>query len=390
MYQAIKSTMKIVADENIPLLKECFGDMGDIVTLPGRAITAADVHDADALLVRSVTRVNELLVGNSPLKFVATATAGIDHIDQQLLEQRGIGFSNAAGCNATAVSEYVLSALDILAEKYGFNLQGRTFGIVGKGQVGSRLVRILQRMGLRVLVTDPLCEKDEEVEFVTLDRLIECCDVISLHTPLTVDGPYPTHHMIQKPQLEAMKDDTVLISAGRGAVIDNLALRQCLEEGKDLKVVMDVWEHEPAVDYELLKRVELASPHIAGYSLDGKIAGTEMIYKSFCKYFGLPARVRTAAITPIPPLRMISFTENVTVQSAASMAIRAVYDIRRDDAWMRGLLRMDKETARQAFDHMRKSYPVRREFNTLRVRLKRCGDDVKESLSSLGFNVIED
>ncbi|MDP0563103.1 MAG: 4-phosphoerythronate dehydrogenase PdxB [Candidatus Endonucleobacter sp. (ex Gigantidas childressi)] len=382
--------MKIVADENIPLLKECFGKMGDVVALLGRGITAADVHDADVLLVRSVTKVDELLVNNTSLKFVATATAGVEHIDKELLKRLGISFFNAEGCNATAVSEYVLSAIDILSERHCFNLRSRTFGIVGMGQVGSRLVNIFQRLGLMVLVTDPLCEKVEGVEYVSLEKLIECCDVISLHTPLTVDGPFSTHHMFKKPELEAMRDGTVLINASRGAVIDNLALRQCLEGGKDLKVVMDVWEHEPDIDCELLKLVDLATPHIAGYSLDGKITGTEMIYKAFCKYFGLPARVRTAAITPIPPLRMMGFVDNSTVENVTSTAIRAVYDIRRDDAWMRQLLLMDKDKARHAFDRMRANYPVRREFSTLRIKLKRCSEEVREKISSLGFNVIDE
>ncbi len=342
------------------------------------------------LLVRSVTRVDETLVGGSSLKFVGTATAGVDHIDQQFLKSSGIGFANAPGCNANAVSEYVLCALDILAEKNSLSLQDRTFGVVGKGQVGSRLVRVLQRLGYKVLINDPLCEKEEGLEFVELDKLIECCDVISLHTPLTTDGPCPTYHLINQQRLEAMKAGTVLISAGRGAVVDNRALRHCLEKGQDLKVVMDVWEHEPAVDFELLKRVELASPHIAGYSLDGKIAGTEMIYKSFCKYFGLPARVRTAAITPISPLRMMSFTENSTIANAASTALRAIYDIRRDDAWMRRLPELENEAARQEFDRMRKRYPVRRELSTLKVRLKHCGSEMAGYLAALGLTVVPD
>ncbi|WP_263078602.1 4-phosphoerythronate dehydrogenase PdxB [Endozoicomonas sp. Mp262] len=382
--------MKIVADENIPLINECFGSMGEIIRLPGRAITSGDVKQADALLVRSVTRVDEALVAGSSLKFVGTATAGVDHIDQSALADRGIGFVSAPGCNATAVSEYVLCALDILAERYRFNLEQRTFGIVGKGQVGSRLMRTLQGLGYRVLVNDPLCERVEGVEFVELDQLIQCCDVLSLHTPLTTDGPFPTHHLINDQRIKAMKPGTVLVSAGRGAVVDNDALRNCLKQGQDLKVVMDVWEHEPSVDHELLGLVDLASPHIAGYSLDGKVTGTEMIYKAFCQYFGLPARVRTAAITPMAPLRMISFTENSTVASAASTALRAIYDIRRDDAWMRRLPELEKEAARLEFDRMRKSYPVRRELSTLKVRLKHCGEEMAGYLAALGLVVVMD
>ncbi|MDB2384609.1 4-phosphoerythronate dehydrogenase PdxB [Endozoicomonas sp.] len=385
---AIIQTMKIVADENIPLLKECFGDIGTIVARPGREMTPADVHDADALLVRSVTRVNQALLEDSSVKFIATATAGVDHIDQEYLEQRQIGFAYAPGCNATAVTEYVLAALDILAEKYGFSLQDRTVGVVGKGQVGRRLVQTLQRMGVKVLVSDPLCEPVEGVALVSLNQLIQCCDVISLHTPLTTTGFHPTYHMIAANELKAMKPGTVLISAGRGAVVDNNALQACLESGQDLKVVIDVWEQEPAVNQGLLTGVELGTPHIAGYSLDGKIAGTELIYRAFCTFFGLPARVRTAAITPIAPLRTMGFAESVSVTAAASLAIRGVYDIRRDDMWMRRLLAMDQASARHAFDRMRKTYPVRREFSTLRMRLQCSDEAARERLVSLGFSVV--
>lgn len=382
--------MKIVADENIPLLTECFSGAGDIVQLPGRAITARDLRHADALLIRSVTRVDAPLLAESSLKFVGTATAGVDHVDRALLARRGIGFASAPGCNATAVSEYVLCALDILAEKYNIDPGRRTFGIVGKGQVGSRLLATLQALGYQVLVHDPLCEPVAGVAFVDLDELIRRCDVISLHTPLTTDGDYPTYHMIDRSRLAAMRPGTLLISAGRGAVVDNQALADCLEQGQDLKVVMDVWEHEPCVDVRLLRHVELASPHVAGYSLDGKVAGTAMIYRAFCQYFGLPARVRTAAITPLAPLRMICFSENSTGTSAASTALRAIYDIRRDDAWMRRLPALDAGAAREAFDRMRKTYPVRRELGTLKVQLKHSRQGVVEHLTALGLTVLPD
>ncbi len=357
--------MKIVADENIPLLDACFGGIADIVTMPGRGITAVDVRDADALLVRSITPVNEALVAGSSLQFVGTATAGTDHIDQLYLKARGIGFASAPGCNAIAVSEYVLAALDNLAEKYRFSLSGKIAGIVGFGQVGRRVAAKLEALGLRVLVSDPLCEQKPGVNFVTLDQLINRADIISLHTPFTREGQYPTYHMINAQRLAAIKNGAVLISAGRGAVVDNQALKACLKSGKDLKVVCDVWESEPDFDSELMAWVDIATPHVAGYSLDGKIKGTVQVYQSFCRHFQLKETVDTQALFPPTELAGFHFSEDVSFGRAMSVLIRAVYDIRRDDAWMRYASTMTTAEKCAAFDRMRKQYPVRRELNTV-------------------------
>ncbi|WP_257266136.1 4-phosphoerythronate dehydrogenase PdxB [Endozoicomonas sp. ONNA2] len=382
--------MKIVADENIPLLMECFGAMGEVVALPGRSISPEDLQDADALLVRSVTKVSRQLVENSSLKFVGTATAGFDHIDRKYLASRGIAFSHAPGCNATAVVEYVLAALDILAERDGFQLRERKVGIIGKGQVGGRLYQTMARLGVEVCACDPLLELKEGNggRFVSVDKLIECSDVICLHTPLTVDGPYPTHHLLGEQQLQAMKPGTVLINAGRGAVIDNTALKHCLREREDLTVVLDVWEYEPDADPELIARIDIATPHIAGYSLDAKIRGTEMIYKALCQYFGLPARVRLPAITPLPVLKQMKFSEGMTFSTTCSIAIRAIYDIRRDDAMMRkGLMGFEESQRKVKFDLLRKNYPERREFSTLRVELKNCAPALVNVFQALQFKV---
>ncbi|WP_257282739.1 4-phosphoerythronate dehydrogenase PdxB [Endozoicomonas sp. SESOKO1] len=384
--------MKIVADENIPLLMECFGVMGEIVALPGRSISPEDVRDADALLVRSVTKVSRQLVENSSLKFVGTATAGFDHIDREYLASRGIAFSHAPGCNAMAVVEYVLAALDILAERDGFQLRDRKVGIIGKGQVGGRLYQMMERLGVEVCACDPwLAAKGSNGDggrYVNVDQLIEWSDVICLHTPLVMDGPYPTHYLIGEQQLEAMKPGTVLINAGRGPVIDNAALKQCLCEREDMTVVLDVWEYEPDADPELMARVDIATPHIAGYSLDAKIRGTEMIYKAMCQHFGLPARVRLPAITPLPVLKQMKFSEGMTFSTTCSKAIRAVYDIRRDDATMRkGLMGAAESQRKLMFDLLRKDYPERREFSTLRVELKNCAAELVPVFQALQFRI---
>ena len=215
--------------------------MGKVVPLQGRNITAEDLQDADALLVRSVTKVNESLIRDSNLSFVGTCTAGFDHLDQHFLTRRDITFTNAPGCNATSVVEYVIAALDVLAERDDFTLRQRVVGVVGNGQVGSRLYQALQRLDVEVYACDPLCAEEEGVRFLELDELIERCDVICLHTPLTKEGEHPTHHMINESRLKAMKPGTVLVSAGRGPVVDNAALKNVLANGQILSVVMDVW-----------------------------------------------------------------------------------------------------------------------------------------------------
>ncbi len=380
--------MKIVADENIPLLMECFGAIGNVVALPGRTISADDLKDADALLVRSITRVDKTLLENSPVKFVGTATAGHDHLDCEYLASRNITFTNAPGCNARAVVEYVLAALDVLAERDGFDLRQRTVGVIGKGQVGGRLYEVLRGLGVKVYANDPLCEPIDSVGFLDLESLIDRCDIICLHTPLTREGDYPSYHLIGTEQLARMKPGTILINAGRGPVVDNRALKKRLQDCPDLSVVLDVWEFEPDVDPGLMQLVDIATPHIAGYSLDGKIAGTGMIYKALCQSFGLPARVRLAAITPDPVLKNIGFSNDATIDDAHSIAIRAVYDIRRDDGVMRKKFSgLDQENRKIAFDLLRRNYPVRREFSTLKVQTKKCTSEVQRALKALNFKV---
>ncbi len=383
--------MKIVADENIPLLKEYFGGVVEVVAKPGRNISPKDLHDADALLVRSVTTVNRQLVEHSALKFVATATAGCDHVDQEYLAAEGIAFSYAPGCNATAVVEYVLAALDILTERQGSALNKRQVGIVGKGQVGGRLFQTMERLGVDVCACDPLlAAQDTQADhrYYSVDELIQRSDVICLHTPLITDGPYPTHHLIDERRLQAMKSGTILINAGRGAVINNTALKQSLTHRDDLAVVLDVWESEPDVDSQLMSQVALATPHIAGYSLDARIRGTEMIYRAFCHYFDVPPQVRLPAINPLPVLKQLRFTAGRCFASTCATAIRAIYDIRRDDAAMRRDLMMSESAQRRkAFDDLRKHYPARREFNTLQVQLKDCAPEVVAAFKALQFRV---
>lgn len=383
--------MHIIADENIPLVQEFFSELGSIETLPGRSMTREQIQKADVLLVRSITNVNQALLEGTKVRFVATATIGCDHIDQEYLSANNIGFANAPGCNANSVVEYVLSVLSLLSDQEDFILKDKTIGIIGAGNVGGRLKDRLEEIGLNVLVNDPPRAEAEGAEgFTDLDELLERSDIISMHTPLIKRGEHPTLHLLNETRINKLKPETVLINSGRGAAIDTLALKTRLQEKGDLYTVLDVWESEPNIDHELLELVDVGTPHIAGYSLDGKLGGTEMVYLSVCQHFGLPARKKLGQLIPEPPLRKISFSNQAHRWQSTLTAIRACYDVRNDDmALRRAFSKAQKKgiTLGQAFDELRRAYPVRREFHTLKVQLKTNQKKLGDQLEKFGFSV---
>jgi erythronate-4-phosphate dehydrogenase len=286
--------MKIVADPNIPFVREAFGALGEIVFVPGRQMDAAIVRDADLLLVRSVTPVNAALLDGSRVKFVATATIGTDHIDLDYLQSRSIGFSSAAGSNANSVAEYVVTAMLEVAHRRKFRLRDKTLGVIGVGNVGTRVSRYAEALGMRVLRNDPPRARTERLtDFVPIERVLSDADIITLHVPLTKEGAHATHHMVAKDTLAALEDRRpILINTSRGAVVDNKALLKAIDGERLGGVVLDVWENEPNISPELLDVVEIGTPHIAGYSFDGKANGTQMIYEAACKFFGIePSRM---------------------------------------------------------------------------------------------------
>lgn len=247
--------MKILVDENMPYARDLFSRLGEVTAVPGRPIPVAQLADADALMVRSVTKVNESLLAGKPIKFVGTATAGTDHVDEAWLKQAGIGFSAAPGCNAIAVVEYVFSSLLMLAERDGFSLYERTVGIVGVGNVGRRLQARLEALGIKTLLCDPpRADRGDEGDFRSLDELVQHADILTFHTPLFKDGPYKTLHLADEKLIRSLKPGAILINACRGAVVDNTALLTSLNEGQKLSVVLDVWEGEPELNVELLKK----------------------------------------------------------------------------------------------------------------------------------------
>ena len=394
--------MQIVADENIPLLEQFFSEFGEIRKVAGRTMTSEDVKDADILLVRSVTKVNEALIANSPLKFIGTCTIGTDHIDLGYLEtlnqqrstnkQQTIAFSSAPGCNAEAVVDYVLSAVSVLIDKRDQIFQDISVGIIGVGNVGLRLRGRLEAMGVTVIAVDPFKAAEEVGELSSLDDALKA-DVVSLHIPITSieeAAEHATYHLINEQRLQQMQPNACLINTCRGSVVDNTALKAHMEQHEGFESIIDVWEGEPNLDLQLMNRCMLATPHIAGYSLDGKMRGTEQVYQACCQTFGLPIRNKLAQYLPEPSIKKIKFGDSVPVRQALRTAIRAVYEVRVDDGIMRSsLLRTNGEVQamRTQFDLLRKNYPLRRDIPTMRVEVPSKRQDLQQALEAAGFDV---
>ncbi len=370
--------LKIVADENIPALERYFASFADLETCSGRAISPELVADAEVLLVRSVTKVDRALLEGSAVKFVGSATIGVDHIDTAYLAQQNIQFAHAPGSNAQSVVEYVCSAICALRGKLG-GVFNKRVAIIGCGNVGSRLALLLKGLGCEVLAHDPFIESLEGLALVSLEEAL-AADIISLHTPLTINGPYPSYHLLDEERLSLLKPGALLINTGRGAVIDNAALLAQLQAGSDLSLVLDVWEHEPQISLELMKRVNIATPHIAGYSLDGKLAGIEMLYQALCRCFQLECTVIAEPID-VQNTLSVDIPASVDPGELFSRMIHQVYDVRLDDQRMRKNIvaeSIDDQTVARQFDLLRKNYPVRREWANYIIQ-----PDTKRDLSSL-------
>jgi erythronate-4-phosphate dehydrogenase len=379
--------MRIIADENIPCVAKAFASLGEVTLLPGRGMQAEQMRAADILLVRSVTRVDARLLAGSNIQFVGSATIGFDHVDRAYLQQQGIGFSTAPGSNATSAAEYVVSALLALAAQQGFDLAGRTVGIIGCGNVGSRVRQKLAALGMNCLVNDPpLQAQGGHDDFVDLDTLLQA-DVITVHVPYTREGPYPTHHLVDAVLMERLRPGAVFINTARGAVTDNAALDVLLQSRSDLSVVLDVWEGEPDISMSLLEKVQLGTPHIAGYSLDGKLRGTEMIYRAACAYFSRPLLWQAADDLPAGLSLDLRQLRAAPLLAQLQTAVFACYDIRQDDASLREQLALPAADRPSRFDRLRKEYPVRREFPQASIITGDPGGEVARALETLGFCV---
>jgi len=376
--------MKIVADENISNVKEFFAGFGEVQLMPGRAINTDAVAEADVLLVRSVTKVDKALLAGSRVKFVGTCTIGMDHIDHHYLQNQGIGFASAPGCNANAVVDYVLCALATVALEQGICLATKTLGIVGLGNVGSRLKIRAEALGLTCVCCDPLLQRQGQEGLVPLAELLAKADIISLHTPLTLDGEDATYHLLNTKNLAQIRHNAILINSARGEVLDNKALSQLLQEREDIRAVLDVWESEPTIAPDLLKQVYIATPHIAGYSLEGKLQGTAMVCRGACDFFGYPQQ---EFIDLFPPKKEVLFVagQDESWEEIVYRVMLACYDIGRDSAALKSLTQFSPEQIGIEFDRLRKEYPLRREFKQTKIISSAIPPELRLKLEVLGL-----
>ncbi|HLU69605.1 MAG TPA: 4-phosphoerythronate dehydrogenase [Fibrobacteria bacterium] len=390
--------MHILVDENIPQGREVFSAYGTVTTFHGRQLTAADVRasGAEALLVRSITKVNASLLEGSNIKFVGTATIGVDHIDHPYLKAHGIGFSAAPGCNARSVAEYFVAALLNLHVRHGLYPEGfddKTLGVVGHGNVGKQVAAIAPALGLNVLVSDPPLQDAGATPppggFHTLHELAARCDVITFHTPLTKTGAHPTLGMADAAFFAALAKPVVLMNMGRGEAFDEEAVIAARDRGLITHLVLDVFPGEPHVNPELGRRAVVISPHIAGYSIQGKLNGTTQVHDAFCRHFGFAPKGGVDYPPPAAPVidfAALNVPSDATVETALDAVVRHAYDISRDDDALRASLGQPDSAA--SFDLLRKRYPVRQEFAGFTV--VNLGGEKKsrvEKLSRLGFQV---
>jgi len=380
--------VKILADQNIPCIADAFGDLGEVVLMPGRDIKAEHLCDCQCLITRTVTRVDAALLENSPVEFVGTATIGTDHMDLDYLRQAGIGYTNAAGCNAEGAAEYVISGLFELSRQRQFDPLQLKAGIVGFGNVGSRLHAKLAALGIDCLVCDPplLQSGTSQQSFVSLDTILAECDFISLHVPLLREGELATFHLLDATRLGSLGEDCVLVNAARGEVVDNVALLELLRQRSGLSVYLDTWENEPLVSRELLQQVDLATPHIAGYSVEGRLRGAQMVLDAACAHFKQTSSWHMSA--QLPPRREIDCRGFGEGAAFWQDLFNRHCDIRRDhDDFIDGLALSDVAFATH-FDSLRRVFPERLEYDRFELQVDAATQPV-ERLRQLGF-VIKD
>jgi len=379
--------MKIIADVNIPFVKEAFGSVGTVMTVNGREITPDTVRGADVLLVRSVTTVNESLLRSSAVKFIGTATIGTDHIDLEYLARQRIGFASAPGSNAVSAAEYVVSSLLTLAETRNFRLSEKTVGIVGCGNVGSNVLTRLKALGMQCKVYDPpRARQFNDREYVTWNEVIQA-DIITAHVPLTLSGEYPTYQMFDQSFFRQLKSNAIFINTARGRAVDESALLSVLQDRSDLCLVLDVWQSEPGISIDLLNRVSIATSHIAGYSLDGKVRGTEMIYKAVCKFYDMTPSWTKPVLPFANSYTAMQFKDDQPDEEVIRQSVFNAYNVMMDDARLRKIADLDPDRRGEYFDSLRKNYPIRREFANFEVIISQGRKQLLNSLTGLGFHV---
>jgi erythronate-4-phosphate dehydrogenase len=373
--------MKIVIDDKIPYIRGAFEPFAEVVYLPGNKTTPEVVKDADVLITRTRTKCNRELLEGSKVKFIATATIGYDHIDTEYCKKAGIEWTNAPGCNAESVNQYIASALFSYSMKKRFDLKEKTIGIVGVGHVGSKVARLCETIGMKVLLNDPPRERAEETEqFVSLEKIQNEADIITFHVPLNMKGEDTTFHMVNEKFIQNLKKNPLFINSCRGEVFDTEAIKKALQKGAISGFIADCWENEPDIDLELLEIADYGTPHIAGYSKDGKANGTKMTVQAISRFFNLGINNWEPENVELPDNTIIEIDGNQRREySILAEAVLSTYDIETDDEALR--------ENPQLFEKLRGDYPVRREFGTYTILAKNIENKTLEKLKKLGFSI---
>lgn len=377
--------MKLIVDENISFGKDAFLEFGEVTFAHGREINNNLLADADVLVTRSITKVNEKLLSGTKVKFVGTATIGTDHIDLNYLQENGIVFSSAAGCNSNAVKEYVLAAVSRIFKQHNIGLKDKSIGIIGVGNIGTKVAAISESLGLKVVRNDPPIQRETGSDkYSTLEDALQC-DIVTCHVPLNMEGVDKTYHLINEETLPLIKPGTLLINSSRGAVVDNKTLRERLEKPGDIYIILDVWENEPDIDNRLMNMINLATPHIAGYSLEGKVNGTTMIYKALCNYLG----VKPVWFPEMPEIndRQINIGGAETTLDLLNALLNKSYPIVNDDKLLREQNSIGEDQRGSYFDGLRKNYHFRRELQNYYVNSSQVKPAHEKLVKDLGVNI---
>lgn len=381
--------MKIVCASSLALGREMFSTLGEVVVLAERDINAEAVRDADALIVRSKVRVTRELLHGSRVSFVGTATAGTDHMDLPWLEEHGVAWTSAPGSNARSVAEYVVAVLLRVAVRHSLSLEGRKLALVGVGHVGRAVAEVAPALGLEVLLNDPPRASLEQASSLRpLDEVLAQADIVSLHVPLTGDGPYATRHLVDCRFLSQLKPGALFINASRGEVVDEESLLLALGQGWISHAILDVFEQEPRLRCDVAAQADLVTPHIAGYSYEGRVRGTQMCYEAACRFFEKEATWRST-----PADRPTCATLHVEArgrrpEEVLDTLVRAAYDVQADDRALRaGLVADDVERGRH-FQKLRGQYPHRYEFAAWPVELVGADPVLSARVRALGFRLV--
>lgn len=375
--------MIIALDRSIPYWQEFFSGVGEVRPFEGRCVTPGEIRGADALIVRTVTPVDASLLEGSAVRFVGAASAGMDHVDSGYLGGRGIHFCYAAGCNAEAVSDYVLAALHAVAARRGWDLGDRSLAVIGVGHVGSRVARRACALGMEVLLCDPpLALLTGDARYRPLDQVLSA-DILTFHVPLVSGGPFPTRHMVGRELLGRLSPHQVVINTSRGGVVDGESLESALRANSLSGAVLDVWEGEPRIDYDLLETAEIGTPHIAGSSLEGKINATAMIAAECARFFGYRNRVKNDTLYPEPGL--VRPAGGTRGGEAISGVLARILDLGREDAGLRALAAASPEEAARGFERLRTERTLRPQFSRTVVELGSEHAGLAGIFSGIGF-----